>query len=96
MQLTLPFSPLIRPSLPLIRTAPIPEDLWGVYEFDQQGANWGEKQDPAADQWGPGQVMGRDDLDSEGWDDMTGRRNFGRNWAKNQRVSFIVTSPNNY
>jgi hypothetical protein len=55
----------------------------GGYGFDQQGANWGEKQDPAADQWGAGQV-GRDDLvsegytDSEGWNDVTGRRNFRR------------------
>jgi hypothetical protein len=53
----------------------------GGYGFDQQGADWGEKQDPAVDQWGTGQV-GRDDLDSEGytdsdgWNDMTGRRNF--------------------
>jgi hypothetical protein len=56
----------------------------GGYGFDQQqGANWGEKQDPAADQWAAGQ-MGRDDLDSEGytdsedWNDVTGRRNFRR------------------
>jgi hypothetical protein len=55
----------------------------GGYGFDQQGADFGEKQDPAADQWGGGQ-MGRDDLNSEGytdsddWNDVTGRRNFRR------------------
>ena len=58
----------------------------GGYGYDQQGqqgADWGEKRDPAADQWGAGQ-MGRDDLDSEGytdndsWNDATGRRNFRR------------------
>jgi hypothetical protein len=55
----------------------------GGYGFDQQGADLGDKQDFAADQWGAGQV-GRDDLDSEGntdsdgWNDVTGRRNFRR------------------
>ncbi len=55
----------------------------GGYGWDQQGADLGEKQAPAADQWGSGQV-GRDDLSSErytdndGWNDVTGRRNFRR------------------
>jgi len=55
----------------------------GGYGWDQQGADWREKQDPAAGQWGAGQV-GQDDLDSEGyadsngWNDVTGRRNFRR------------------
>ena len=55
----------------------------GGYEWDQQGADWREKQVPTADQWDTGQV-GRDDLDSEGytesdgWNDVTGRRNFRR------------------
>jgi hypothetical protein len=55
----------------------------GGYGFDQQGADFGEKQDPAAGQWDGGQ-MGPDDLysegntDSDGWNDVTGRRNFRR------------------
>ena len=55
----------------------------GGYGWDRQGADLGEKQDHAADQWGAGR-MGRDDLDSEGyadsdgWNDVTGRRDFRR------------------
>ena len=46
-----------------------------------------QRQDPVADQWAAGQV-GRDDLDSEGytdsdgWNDVTGRKNFRRTVSK--------------
>ena len=55
----------------------------GGYEWDQGGGDWKEKQEPAFDTWPPG-APGRDDLDSqgytdsEGWNDVTGRKNFRR------------------
>jgi hypothetical protein len=53
------------------------------YGYGQQGADW-EKQQPAVDQWPGAGEVGRDDLDSEGytdsegWNDVTGRKYFRR------------------
>ncbi|KAI0291737.1 hypothetical protein BC826DRAFT_1021887 [Russula brevipes] len=54
------------------------------YGWDQQNPDGKEKQEHAWNQWGPGGEVGRDDLDSEGytdsegWNDVAGRRNHQR------------------
>jgi hypothetical protein len=73
-------------------------DKQGYGGQPQQEADWGEKQDPAWDQWASGDA-GRDDLDSEGytdadgWNDVTGRRKSPRNMSNTFYHALAPQSP---